>query len=449
MNENLDMKKVLDEIIDEMYKNRTSYVVNPERDFKRNRKLNFKDLIKFLLTRGGNTLNKNLLDFFENNPYKVVSSSALIQQRNKLQEDVFERLFHLFYDAVEDTQMYKGYKLFAVDGSDINIADDPEAETYVKPKKTKKGFLSTGYNQYHINAVYDILNRIYVDIMLQPKPVVNERSAFIEMLDRIELKNPTIFICDRGYPSWNLYAHFKYKKNADFLIRVPNNQTNLLKDLPMATIDVTREVTVTYNTAYKNTRDYCFIQVKKNKMTNREYTGKTEFVDWDFGMFETLKLRIVRFKINETEYETIVTSLPKSKFSLEEIKWLYGMRWHIETSFRELKYGVGLVNFNSKKDSFIKQEIFAKLTMYNFCERTMVRTEIKNDNKRKAVTKYNYKIDRTVGIKICFDFFRGKVKVEFVNNLLNKYKQPERPNRHDKRKKITKPFVPFNYKVAA
>ena len=44
------------------------------------------------------------------------------------------------------------------------------------------------------------------------------------------------------------------------------------------------------------------------------------------------------------------------------------MRWGIETSFRELKYTVGLQHFHAKKVEFVHQEIFARLTMYNFYE---------------------------------------------------------------------------------
>ena len=54
-------------------------------------------------------------------------------------------------------------------------------------------------------------------------------------------------------------------------------------------------------------------------MKNREYTGKTNFIDWDFGDYEDLKLRIVRFKISDNSYETIFTSLPRNKFSIEDI----------------------------------------------------------------------------------------------------------------------------------
>ena len=39
------------------------------------------------------------------------------------------------------------------------------------------------------------------------------------------------------------------------------------------------------------------------------------------------------------------------------------MRWGIETSFRELKYAIGLTSFHARKPDFIKQEIYARLLL--------------------------------------------------------------------------------------
>ncbi|WP_454192787.1 transposase [Paenibacillus sp. Marseille-Q7038] len=50
------------------------------------------------------------------------------------------------------------------------------------------------------------------------------------------------------------------------------------------------------------------------------------------------------------------------------MKSIYNMRWGIETSFRALKYTVGLTNFHAKRQDSIIQEIFAKMIMYNFTE---------------------------------------------------------------------------------
>ena len=58
-----------------------------------------------------------------------------------------------------------------------------------------------------------------------------------------------------------------------------------------------------------------------------------------------MRLRICRFQLDNGTFETIATSLPRS-FTLQDIKELYRMRWGIETSFRDLKYSIGLVNLH-------------------------------------------------------------------------------------------------------
>ncbi len=52
--------------------------------------------------------------------------------------------------------------------------------------------------------------------------------------------------------------------------------------------------------------------------------------------------RVVRFKITEDTYETVITNLSREEFSMEEIREIYNMRWGEETSFCELKYAIGL-----------------------------------------------------------------------------------------------------------
>ena len=142
------------------------------------------------------------------------------------------------------------------------------------------------------------------------------------MLEKQEYKTKTLFIADRGYPSWNLFAHFKYKDNADYLIRFKNTQSLIVKDLPMVELDIDKTITITTDSKYRfnDKEGYIYIHTKKNKMKSRDYTGNTDFSAWDFGKTEELKLRIVRFKITEDSYETIVTSLPRDKFPISEIK---------------------------------------------------------------------------------------------------------------------------------
>ena len=167
----------------------------------------------------GNTLNKELYDFFGRTPENIVTSSAFVQQMDKLADNLFEEIFHRFNQSMTDMRTFRGYKLYAVDGSDINLSFDKNSETYIdySHKDEKEGL--KGVNQYHLNAIYDILNKVYVDALLQPRPKCDERRAFINMMNNMSLPTKTLFIADRGYPSWNMFVHFKYKENADYLIR--------------------------------------------------------------------------------------------------------------------------------------------------------------------------------------------------------------------------------------
>ena len=58
-------------------------------------------------------------------------------------------------------------------------------------------------------------------------------------------------------------------------------------------------------------------------------------------------------------YETVLTNLDKDVYPPEKLRELYASRWGIETSFRDLKYTVGMLDFHSKKVMCIHQEIYA------------------------------------------------------------------------------------------
>ncbi|MCR5788361.1 MAG: transposase [Lachnospiraceae bacterium] len=44
-----------------------------------------------------------------------------------------------------------------------------------------------------------------------------------------------------------------------------------------------------------------------------------------------------------------MTNLDQAEYPPDKIKELYASRWGIETSFRDLKYTVGMLDFHSKK----------------------------------------------------------------------------------------------------
>jgi len=114
-------------------------------------------------------------------------------------------------------------------------------------------------------------------------------------------------------------------------------------------------------------------------------------------------MRIIRCSLTEGNHECIITNLPQDQFSIGEIKQLYAKRWGIETSFRELKYAIGLTQFHSKKLEYIIQEIRARMTPYNFCE--IITSAVVVDE--SAHRKYAYQLNYTRAIHICH-YFSGR-----------------------------------------
>ena len=88
----------------------------------------------------------------------------------------------------------------------------------------------------------------------------------------------------------------------------------------------------------------------KIKSSYRRFVDKaTSFDFMEYGSKNTfcLAFRIVRFPIADGSYECVVTNLPRNEFPSQRIRKLYFSRWGIETSFRKLKYTVGLSNFHA------------------------------------------------------------------------------------------------------
>jgi len=63
-NHSLFVKKNLMSTIDDMASKKEEFVKNPTKDFTRNRKLSFEETIKFMLSMGGGSVNKELIEHF-------------------------------------------------------------------------------------------------------------------------------------------------------------------------------------------------------------------------------------------------------------------------------------------------------------------------------------------------------------------------------------------------
>lgn len=321
------------------------------------------------------------------------------------------------------------------------MAKNEHSESYVKNESK-----SNGYNQLHVTPIYDVLNKTYQYCCIQPQPKQDEIGALVSMLTWFEFKEKTLIVADRGFEGYNVFVHLIEKSNVDFLIRVKQDRSAMreISKLPMIELDT--EVSFTVTTTQTNVdKQNNYILVKTRKNENKKYSDKTRMGRWDFQSPYSMKFRVVRILLDSGEYETLATSLPRS-VTKEEIKELYHARWGIETAFRELKYGLGLVNLHGKKDDFVKQEIYVSMIMANFCSRIVNQIVIK----QKKNNIYEYQVNMALAIHICRKFFRSEKMDE--NKLLEdiaRYVEPVRPGRRDERNLKAKSFVGFIYRVSA
>ncbi len=117
--------------------------------------------------------------------------------------------------------------------------------------------------------------------------------------------------------------------------------------------------------------------------------------------FYELHFRMVRLEIKPGFFETLVTN---TDYSPEKLKELYAYRWGIETSFRDLKYSIGLTHFHAKKKEGILQEIYARFINFNVCKWLTSHVAIKTSK-----LKQTYKICFSDAVYACRKFLRNKL----------------------------------------
>ena len=410
------IKRTLRKEIDDLSKQPEIFAKNVVKDFSRNRKLPFKQMVYSILSMASKSLPNELMEYFGLNTNSP-TVSAFVQQRNKIKSSSFEILFRSFNNACSEQKLFKGYRLLAVDGSDLHTPTNKnEQDSYYAGANGQKS-----YNLLHLNAMYDLMTNCYVDALIQGSLSANEYKAFCSMVDRDTTTFPTIYIADRGYESYNNLAHVQ-EKGQFFLIRIKDSMKNGIASAINLPTDDEFDISIDLNLTRKQTN-----AAKADK--NLKYLPHNVNFDYlpshcKYGaplMPYTIRCRFVRVKITEDTYEVLLTNLKSEDFSSSDLKQLYSMRWGIETSFRSLKYTLGLLFFHSRKTEYIIQEIFAKLIMYNFAELIISHIVIKQKKR-----KHNYKINFSTSIHICRNFLLKNISPLDVEALISSHILPIR-----------------------
>ena len=412
--------------------NITCYCTDPVSDFTRKRKLTAETLIHFIIQMQSKSLNSELCEYFTN-LNSLPTSSALCQQRDKLDISAFQRIMHLFVNAFDSYKTWKGYHILACDGSDVNIAyDEKDKETKRENGKNKP------FSQFHINGLYDCLNHVFWDTSIDTVAKTRECAALMEMIMKHEYPVNSIITADRGYEKYNLIACCIENKQK-FLFRTKdiNVYSSILSNLNLPNAEFDSDISKILSRKQTN-------EIKSNKQKYTFISNKSDFDYFDTEGFYEMNIRVVRFKITDDIYECLITNLTRDEFDINDLKKMYHMRWDIETAFKSLKYIIGMVSFHSKKRNFIQQEIYAAILLHCLTNIITERIEINQSDK----WKHYYKTNLSTAVTNIRLWLKKIISSAELTKRVKKYLAPVRPDRKYQRNMRPKSVVPFNTKAS-
>lgn len=368
-----DLRHFLDQAVTD--KRIRDLVSTKEGDFTRNRKLPFKNLVGILINQLKRSLSVELREFFSSLELSAQSctKSAFCLQRQKLSPLFFQlwnkwlvnRFYHHYGKSVK---RWRSFLIQAVDGSTAYLVNKPETIRY----------FGTQHNQYRdvamvrIIQVQDVLNDLTLWGDLYS---INdaEPSVIARRLDELDVNSITLF--DRGFPGYGLmYLLLNQETPRHFVMRCQSNFNTEVKEFLAGSIN--------------NKISYLTPTKEAIAMLQRHGYAITATT--------SLKIRMVKIILPSGETEVLLTSLYDEKlYTIKDLRYLYNLRWKIETTFSKQKNQQQLEQFSGHLPICILQDYAASLLIANLqslvekqCQPFLKRIEIKR--------KYPYQINRNV-----------------------------------------------------
>jgi hypothetical protein len=239
-------------------------------------------------------------------------------------------------DDLASSQRWLGRRVFAVDGTKINLQRSPDLAR-------KFGVPESGYcPQALVSVLLDVCTKAPVDLQISPF-ASSEREHLLALLPSLAAGD--VLVLDRGYPSHEVFQELT-AKGIDFLVRVPGSHT-------FAAVDGIRE------------------------SLGDDYLYHFDPPEGSPETWTRLTLRVLRVTIDgSTSY--FVTSLRRKGATRAQIAQLYHLRWQAEEFFKLMKSEyIGQGQFRSKSPAGIKQEIHA-LVLFLAIARVLMLTAAKS-----------------------------------------------------------------------
>ena len=287
-----------------------------------------------------------------------------------------------------------------------------------------------------VMQIQDVLNDITVWGDIRP---IKESEQAIIAGQVSQLSEDSLTLFDRGYPSYVLlYLLMNQEVPRYFVMRCKAGFNNEVKKFVHSRKTSKIVEWPASNAAIATLRQHGYI-----------VTAKT-----------TIKVRMVKIKLRTGEIEILLTNLYDEKlYTLEDLKYLYGLRWGIETTYSKQKNQQQMEQFSGHRVICIQQDYAAGLFAANL--QSLIEKQCENYlgqiNTRR---KHRYRINRNVSwgslkhniVKLFLQNKPEEILLQ-LQKAFERNTEPIRPGRHNPRirkaKRLNGKYQTFtNYKRA-
>jgi len=340
-----------------------------------------------------------------------IAPSSFCAARQKLDEAVFKCANQKILAAyAPDASHYcwLGHRLFAVDGSKINLPRELLACGYSTPTT------NAHYPQGLLSCLYQLKSQLPFDFDLTSH--ANERLSAMRHLQVLQTDDVVVY--DRGYFSYVL-LHRHAQTGIHAIFRLEENSYNEIKTF-FASPETDMQITLLPS-------------------PQRQAEIRSEFPDLHIV---PLKLRLLKYKIADTLF-CLGTTVLDVRYPLQEFIDVYHGRWSIEELYKVSKRIFIIEDFHGKTERGVKQEIFAHFVLITLNRLFANRADIElnpgpasnsqNPNPASPVHQTNFKncihvLERGIEeLLLLHERIRGVVQRIFASILARH--QRVRPNR--------------------
>jgi len=403
-------------------------------DFTRVRKLPLDILVLFISKLCKKTLSVELENFFHDmgleHPCTV---SAFTQQRKKLQATFFQSLNDLLllsysYHCSRDIKRWKGYRIIAVDGSNISLVNTPALQEYFGGQRNQECFFVQAKTLY----CYDVLNELVLSGQISPYRT-GELNLAYPLIKNFE--KDMLLIYDRNYFNYKMIALHLWKQEENkFIIRAKE----------------------------KNLAVNAFIKSEKTSEIVELYPTPSAIAGLlkegiNITRDKAIQVRLVRVDLGST-IEVLATNLwdePSNNF-----KELYHKRWEIETNINLQKNILQLECFSGLTVQTIQQDFYATIFLANL-HSILIKEAQEMLNKSSSKRKYPQKVNKNKSqgkLRLTLtQLFQSKTKRMVLDMLYNYFIRDPVPVRKGRsypriiknKQSKSKHKTYMNYKIAA